>query len=111
MSIENSIYFQFLISVPYILPFQIPIDEINVKLKSSTLTREADPPPPGPAVAVPIKPQVPAKPAHIRPGLKPVKIPTVDDKVWVLKVTLFICMLMIICSDYTNIQSGPKKEK
>ena len=83
MSIENSIYFQFLISVPYILPFQIPIDEINVKLKSSTLTREADPPPPGPAVAVPIKPQVPAKPAHIRPGLKPVKIPTVDDKVWV----------------------------
>ena len=83
MSIENSIYFQVLISVPYIFPFQIPIDEINVKLKSSTLTREADPPPPGPAVAVPIKPQVPAKPAHIRPGLKPVKIPTVDDKVWV----------------------------
>ena len=54
-----------------------------MKLKSSTLTREADPPPPGPAVAVPIKPQVPVKPAHIRPGLKPVKIPTVDDKVWV----------------------------
>jgi hypothetical protein len=26
---------------------------------------------------------VPAKPAHIRPGLKPVKIPTVDDKVLV----------------------------
>ena len=55
-----------------------------MKLKSSTLTREADPPPPGPAVAVPIKPQVPVKPAHIRPGLKPVKIPTVDDKVWVI---------------------------
>ena len=29
------------------------------------------------------KPAVPAKPAHIRPGLKPVKIPTVDDKVLV----------------------------
>ena len=27
------------------------------------------------------KPALPAKPAHIRPGLKPVKIPTVDDKV------------------------------
>lgn len=51
------------------------------RVKSSTLTREADPPPPLPTVAV--KPQVPAKPLHIRPGLKPVKIPTVDDKVWV----------------------------
>lgn len=51
--------------------------------KSSTLTREADPPPPLPTVAAASKPQVPAKPAHIRPGLKPVKIPTVDDKVWV----------------------------
>ena len=29
------------------------------------------------------KPQLPVKPAHIRPGLKPVKIPTVDDKLWV----------------------------
>ena len=54
--------------------------------KSSTLTREADPPPPMPAMA--IKPQVPAKPAHIRPGLKPVKIPTVDDKVWVSRLNL-----------------------
>ena len=26
------------------------------------------------------KPNLPIKPAHIRPGLKPVKIPTVDDK-------------------------------
>ncbi len=51
------------------------------KKKSSTLTRDADPPPPPPAVAA--KPSVPVKPAHIRPGLKPVKIPTVDDKVWV----------------------------
>ena len=31
----------------------------------------------------PAKPALPAKPAHIRPGLKPVKIPTVDDKVLV----------------------------
>ena len=55
------------------------------KKKSSTLTRDADPPPPMPTVAAAasIKPQVPAKPAHIRPGLKPVKIPTVDDKHWV----------------------------
>ncbi len=38
----------------------------------------------GGAVAkVGAKPAVPAKPAHIRPGLKPVKIPTVDDKVLV----------------------------
>ena len=50
------------------------------------MTREADPPPPMPAMA--IKPQVPAKPAHIRPGLKPVKIPTVDDKVWVSRLNL-----------------------
>ena len=26
------------------------------------------------------KPSLPVKPLHIRPGLKPVKIPTVDDK-------------------------------
>ena len=54
--------------------------------KSSTLTREADPPPPLPAMAAQpagSKPQLPVKPAHIRPGLKPVKIPTVDDKLWV----------------------------
>ena len=56
----------------------------EVKNKSSTLTRDADPPPPGPTLAVAsAKPQVPVKPAHIRPGLKPVKIPTVEDKVWV----------------------------
>ena len=29
------------------------------------------------------KPTLPAKPLHIRPGLKPVKIPTVDDKILV----------------------------
>ena len=74
-------FFKKLLSKNY---FQIPMDE--AKTKSSTLTRDADPPPPGPAVAaVPIKPPVAAKPAHIRPGLKPVKIPTVDDKVWVCK--------------------------
>ena len=63
---------------------------LKSKKKSSTLTREADPPPPMPAIA--IKPQVPAKPAHIRPGLKPVKIPTVDDKVW---VSLFLHVNLI----------------
>ncbi len=60
--------------------------------KSSTLTRDADPPPPLPTIAV--KPQVPAKPAHIRPGLKPVKIPTVDDKVWVwIANRAHVCMM------------------
>ena len=59
----------------------VSASSLKSRKKSSTLTREADPPPPMPALA--IKPQVPAKPAHIRPGLKPVKIPTVDDKVWV----------------------------
>ena len=63
------------------------VGAISKKGKSSTLTREADPPPPLPTVAV-NKPQVPAKPAHIRPGLKPVKIPTVDDKVWVSTLLL-----------------------
>ena len=29
------------------------------------------------------KPTLPVKPLHIRPGLKPVKIPTVDDKILV----------------------------
>ena len=29
------------------------------------------------------KPSLPVKPLHIRPGLKPVKIPTVDDKLLV----------------------------
>ena len=29
------------------------------------------------------KPSLPVKPMHIRPGLKPVKIPTVDDKLLV----------------------------
>ena len=29
------------------------------------------------------KPSIPVKPLHIRPGLKPVKIPTVDDKILV----------------------------
>jgi hypothetical protein len=44
----------------------------------------------GGAVAkVGAKPAVPAKPAHIRPGLKPVKIPTVDDKVLVSFVLIF----------------------
>ena len=63
----------------------------EVKTKSSTLTRDADPPAPGPALAVAsAKPQVPVKPAHIRPGLKPVKIPTVEDKVWVGFLVFFL---------------------
>ena len=32
------------------------------------------------------KPTLPAKPLHIRPGLKPVKIPTVDDKILVCTI-------------------------
>jgi hypothetical protein len=36
------------------------------------------------------KPALPAKPAHIRPGLKPVKIPTVDDKVLVSFLNIFV---------------------
>ena len=34
------------------------------------------------------KPTLPAKPLHIRPGLKPVKIPTVDDKILVRRIQI-----------------------
>ena len=36
------------------------------------------------APPIPTKPSLPVKPLHIRPGLKPVKIPTVDDKILVM---------------------------
>ena len=36
------------------------------------------------APPIPTKPSLPVKPLHIRPGLKPVKIPTVDDKILVV---------------------------
>ncbi|XP_071745713.1 uncharacterized protein [Lepeophtheirus salmonis] len=45
-----------------------------------TLTREKSPPPAIPPKPTQ-KPAIPAKPAHIRPGLKPVKIPKIDDKI------------------------------
>ncbi len=66
---------------------------LKKKKKSSTLTRDADPPPPPTAIAA-AKPSVPAKPAHIRPGLKPVKIPTVDDKVWVSRKKSLFCVVV-----------------
>lgn len=75
------------------------VGAISKKGKSSTLTREADPPPPLPTVAV-NKPQVPAKPAHIRPGLKPVKIPTVDDKVWVSTIHDYLINFLIDSSNH-----------
>ena len=43
------------------------------RVSQSTLTSASKP-------AIAEKPKIPAKPAHIRPGLKPVQIPNVDDK-------------------------------
>ena len=42
----------------------------------STTTKDERPP-------IQVKPNLPVKPAHIRPGLKPVKIPNVEDKLLV----------------------------
>ena len=42
----------------------------------STSTKDERPP-------IQVKPNLPVKPAHIRPGLKPVKIPNVEDKLLV----------------------------
>ena len=81
------------------------VGAISKKGKSSTLTREADPPPPLPTVAV-NKPQVPAKPAHIRPGLKPVKIPTVDDKVWVSTIHNYLINFLIDSSNHFFYESN-----
>ena len=46
------------------------------------------------------KPTLPAKPLHIRPGLKPVKIPTVDDKIL---VSLISELIVLVMQNFTNL--------
>ena len=48
------------------------------------------------------KPKLPAKPAHIRPGLKPVQIPNVDDK-----LGKSYCLCYELFSDAEKLYDGP----
>ena len=49
--------------------------------------------------AIPEKPKIPAKPAHIRPGLKPVQIPNVDDKLGKYVKIAYLKVLSICCRE------------
>ena len=52
------------------------------------------------------KPNLPIKPAHIRPGLKPVKIPTVDDKLVVSGRQISLIFVRVILSILSRLEGN-----